>query len=528
MKELTEKANRLTDRELICQLIMVDIPETYAGRDLANDYQATPWGGVILFAKNIKNEKQLKELNKNLKDISCSKEPYLPMFIGSDHEGGIVTRFSFATTTPLCGNMALGATDDPKNAEISGQICAADLLKLGFNINFAPVADVNSNPMNPIIGARSFGENPQKVADFVEHFIKGTKAEGMITCAKHFPGHGDVSLDSHFTMPAINKTIEELEACEIVPFKRAIDCGVDMIMTSHIYFEALDKEACIPATLSQNVLTGYLRNKLRFDGVIITDSMSMQGIKKYFGYSEAAVMAFEAGADIVMLCGSREEKMQALETMESALTTGRLSRDLLQKSFLRTARLREKANVSHTGAIASETEQVIKEITSKSITVVRNERNIIPLKQGIKVLLVSPEYIPPSPQGEAIIPPTLQNFAAQRAGKVDTVWFGIKSGEINIKELDVKAGEADCIILCLYANGLLGDAQKNVAAKIQSYNEKTIVISLSSPYILSSIPWVSTYINCYNHGRISMECVAGIIFGEYAATGISPVTIPGL
>ena len=513
----------MTDKELICQLIMIDISHQELNCDFKNSYKETPWGGIILFAKNIKDEHQLKKLNKDLKELSLQVTPELPILIGSDHEGGIVTRFNFDSISPLCGNMALGAANNPFYTETSAQICGNDLINLGFNVNFAPVVDINSNPLNPIIGARSFGESPKLVADMAESYIKGSQKCGMLTCAKHFPGHGDVSLDSHLTMPLIEKTLEELESCEIIPFKRCIENGVDMVMTSHIAFTALEHDPSIPATLSKNILTDYLRGKLDFDGVIITDSMSMKGIRNYFGYEKAAVMAFKAGADIVMLCGNEEEKLNAVQAIAEAIQTGELDRLELEKSYKRVSKLRKKVFSKKSYELPSDTIKILKQMTAKSITVVKNESNIIPLKTN-NLLLIQPEFIPPSPQGEAVISLTLESFLQQKNNKVNTITYAFKTGKIDKKELISKVNLADILIFCVYANGRMAEKQIELADKLKPYKNKLIAVSLSSPYILRDMPWVTSYINCYNHGPISMESLAEIITGEKLPFGVSPVT----
>lgn len=514
----------MTDIELICQLIMIDIPHCELDHNFKEAYSDMPWGGVILFSKNIKDEIQLKKLNKDLKDLSLKKTPDLPMFIGSDHEGGIVTRFSFDSISPLCGNMALGAANNTEYTESSALICGKELIDLGFNLNFAPVVDVNSNPMNPIIGARSFGESPELVANMAESYIKGSQKCGMLTCAKHFPGHGDVSLDSHLTMPLIEKTLEELESCEIIPFKRCIESGVDMIMTSHIAFSALEHDTSIPATLSRNILTDYLRGKLHFNGVIITDSMSMKGIRNYFGYERAAVMAFKAGADIVMLCGDEKEKISSVHAVANALKSGELDIQELKKSYERVKRLRKKMFNVKSYELNINSKEILKQMGSQYLTLIRNNNNIIPLK-GNNLLLVQPEFIPPSPQGEAVIKLTLESYLKNKNNKVNTVKYGIKTGQIDEKELYNKAKYADCIIFCVYANGRLTEKQIELAEKLKPYKDKLIAISLSSPYILRDIPWVMSYINCYNHSSISMEVLTDIMMGDSTACGVSPVTV---
>jgi beta-N-acetylhexosaminidase len=223
-------------------------------KDMIENYHV---GGVIYFSRNLENSAQTAELSNKLQQLALNSGAELPLFISADQEGGTVTRLKGATHFP--GNMALGAASDQDLTEEVAAATAVELKNLGINVNLAPVLDVNNNPANPVIGVRSFGEDPELVAELGAAYIKGLQSEGVTATAKHFPGHGDTDTDSHLDLPIINHQRSRLDRVELYPFKKAIEVGVDSIMTAHVYFPAIEKEDGIPATLSKSVLTDLLR-----------------------------------------------------------------------------------------------------------------------------------------------------------------------------------------------------------------------------------------------------------------------------
>lgn len=261
-------------------------------------------GGVILFSENIDTIPQTVKL---IKEIQRSSR--IPLFIAIDEEGGLVSRLNSSSkmhATKLPGNAAIGKIKEPQLAYEVGKILGREVGSLGFNINFAPVADVNTNPDNPVIGERAFGSDPENVAQMVEAMVRGVQDQNVSTVLKHFPGHGDTLLDTHTGEVIIKHNRERLEKIEFVPFKRGIKAGADGIMTAHIKAPHLTKSD-MPATLSKEILTGILRKDMKYKGLIITDALEMGAINKYWNSAEAAVKAFEAGADIILIPASIEE-----------------------------------------------------------------------------------------------------------------------------------------------------------------------------------------------------------------------------
>lgn len=279
------------------QHIMAGLPGTEIDPAFAALVRECKVGNVILFRRNVKNAAQLARLCASLRELIVSETGMEP-FIAIDQEGGVVSRFSpDMATTP--GAMALAAAggDAPYRA---ARLTAAQLRAAGVNFDLAPVLDVNSNPLNPVIGVRSFGDLPEEAAERAMGFMRGLLDGGVMACGKHFPGHGDTDTDSHIGLPRVDKSREQLEECELLPFRRAIEAGIPAIMSSHVLFPALESEK-LPATMSRRILTGLLREELGFGGVIISDCMEMDAVAKFYGTVNGAAAALKAGADIVCI-----------------------------------------------------------------------------------------------------------------------------------------------------------------------------------------------------------------------------------
>ena len=279
------------------QHIMSGLPGTEIDPAFAALVRECKVGNVILFRRNVKNAAQLARLCASLRELIVSETGMEP-FIAIDQEGGVVSRFSpDMATTP--GAMALAAAggDAPYRA---ARLTAAQLRAAGVNFDLAPVLDVNSNPLNPVIGVRSFGDLPEEAAERAMGFMRGLLDGGVMACGKHFPGHGDTDTDSHIGLPRVDKSREQLEECELLPFRRAIEAGIPAIMSSHVLFPALEPEK-LPATMSRRILTGLLREELGFGGVIISDCMEMDAVAKFYGTVNGAAAALKAGADIVCI-----------------------------------------------------------------------------------------------------------------------------------------------------------------------------------------------------------------------------------
>ncbi|MDG0875347.1 glycoside hydrolase family 3 protein [Paenibacillus thiaminolyticus] len=331
--------------ERISQMLMVDVEavaQEAGGVQLEEAMQQLHPGGVVLFRGDIPDIRTVLTLNRQLQQTAA-----IPLWISTDQEGGIVTRLPFASA--MNGNMAIGATGRPEAAAETGEVLGQMLAKLELNLGFAPVADINSNPDNPVIGLRSYGSDPVQVAVFVKAFIGGMHAAGLPAVAKHFPGHGDTETDSHIGLPKLDYGLSRFESVEWVPFRAAIAEGVDAIMSAHIQVPELEpatavskldgKPITLPATLSPQLLNGVLREQLGFQGVIVTDALNMKAIADHFGSEEAAVMAVKAGADILLM---PPEPAAAVSAIRRAVDAGELEAARIDDSVRRLLRMKRK------------------------------------------------------------------------------------------------------------------------------------------------------------------------------------------
>lgn len=298
-------------------------------REYVRRYQ---FSNFILFRRNVVNCDQLAMLCDQLQQLSI-EETGMPAIIATDQEGGVVSRLP-----PECANvptaMAVAATGDPAYAYQAGAITGREMMALGVNCDLAPSVDVNCNPKNPVINVRSYGDTPEQVGAFACGMIRGLQDEGVMACAKHFPGHGDTDTDSHVGLPCVDKPMAVLEKCELAPFRAAIGEGVRAVMTTHILFPQLDAGG-VPATMSRPILTGILREQLGFGGVIITDCMMMDAIAKHYGTVEGSVAACAAGADMICICHDLKLAGEACEAIERAIDEGRIDCAQMEESTAR-------------------------------------------------------------------------------------------------------------------------------------------------------------------------------------------------
>ena len=307
--KVEEILSNMSNEEKITQMIMPSFRKK-TGVAINNDniidlVSSYGFAGVILFSENTPDIESTMRFIDMLQD--ANKNHSSRLLISIDQEGGYITRLGVGTN--MIGNMALTATNDKENAYKAAKTIGKELKALGINTNFAPVVDVNSNPANPVIGVRSFSDDPNIVAEYSEEFMKGLQSEGIITSLKHFPGHGDTSNDTHTQLDLVNKTYDELKQTELIPFKRLIDNGADMIMTAHIQYPQIVQEKfqkgsedyTVPATLSSEVLTNILRNDLEYNGIIITDAFDMKAISDNFTVLDASIRAINAGANIILM-----------------------------------------------------------------------------------------------------------------------------------------------------------------------------------------------------------------------------------
>lgn len=294
-------------------------------------------GGFILFQRNVKDSNQLLELTNTLKAIN--KENIVPLFISVDEEGGTVTRMP-DEIKKLPSNYSIGKINDEDFSYNIGKTLGRELNAFGLNMNYAPVLDINSNPNNPVIGIRSFGDNKDVVTRLGIKTMEGIKSQNVIPVIKHFPGHGDTSVDSHIGLPVVNYDLKRLNDFELVPFKYAITAGADVVMTAHILLPKLDSK--YPATLSHNIINDLLRKDIGFDGVVITDDITMGAILKNYDIGDAAIKAINAGADIILVSHKYENIQKVISSIKEAVLNKTITEDRINESVYRILSLKEK------------------------------------------------------------------------------------------------------------------------------------------------------------------------------------------
>ncbi|MGE5592363.1 MAG: beta-N-acetylhexosaminidase [Betaproteobacteria bacterium] len=324
---------------LIGQLFITGLPGLEVDPDFEAHYSRCPCGGFILFGRNVHDSTQVKELTRALLHLASRHgSDFGPPLVAIDQEGGTLSPLK-GLVSSLPGNMGLAATGDPEAARWAGYVTGRDLLSLGINTNLAPVLDLAREPLNPAVGTRSFGDDPRRVAQFGAAYANGLLDAGVRFVAKHFPGHGSVSEDSHFSLPECGMSKDDLVAEDAVPFIEVAKLPQAAIMVAHVRFTDLDPDR--PASLSYSLVTGFLREELGFDGVVLTDCLEMGGVQGASSVPEAAVMAIEAGCDIVLISHTPELQEAAFEAMRDAVLSGRISLQRVERSIARIRRWKQ-------------------------------------------------------------------------------------------------------------------------------------------------------------------------------------------
>ena len=335
-----EIINEMSLEEKIGQLLIVGIDGTEIDDfDKANIID-NKVGGFILFSRNIENKSQVMNLLESLRELN--KDNKLPLFLSVDEEGGLVSRVSKIYTN-LPDAVNLGRKNDDELSFKYGENLGIKLNSLGFNLDFAPVLDINSNPNNPVIGKRSYGNTAEVVSQVGMEVIEGIKTQKIIPVVKHFPGHGDTDTDSHLHLPRVDKSLNELESLELIPFKKAIDNGIDMIMVAHILFPQLDAD--VPATMSPVIIKEILRDKLGYEGVVISDDMTMGAIVNNYSIEEAALKSLISGGDIVLVCHGNQNPKLVIDRIKEAIDSGEISMDEIDNKVYRIIKVKDKYNL---------------------------------------------------------------------------------------------------------------------------------------------------------------------------------------
>ena len=461
----------------------------------------------------------------------------VPLFVAGDFERGASMRVDGTTVFPHA--MAFAAAGDPSLTRYEGEVTAREARALGVHWVYYPVADVNSNPDNPIINIRSFGENPEAVAAHVKAFIEGAHADPVrfvLTTAKHFPGHGDTAVDTHVNIATIPADRAHLDQVELFPFRAAIAAGVDAVMTAHIAVPAL-APAGLPATLSPAILTGLLRDELAFHGLVVTDALEMGGIAKGYSAGEAAVRALEAGADVLLMPPDPEV---AVKAVVAAVRSGRLTQKRIEDSVARLLAAKARLGLDRRRVVdleaigdevnSPESNQRAQEIAGRAVTLVRNEGGLVPLRAPARacfVLLAESRY---SSEGQAFAQEVRRRAAGATVISLDPTITGPQLDQAAQKAL--ACGE---VVVAAFASvaayrgttALAGEFPRLVETLTAS-GKPVAFVALGNPYLLRAFPKVSAYLATYSTVPPSEVAAVLALFGEVPIRGHLPVSIPDL
>ncbi len=330
-------------QQQIGQMIISGFHGTTISRETEDLIRNRNIGGLILFERNFESSIQLYNLIKDLQSLALSSTPGWPLFISVDQEGGRVARLKspFTNYPPLC---CLGEAQSKALAIRFAKALAIELLEVGINMDYAPVLDVHTNPKNPVIGDRAFSSSPDETANLGNAFIKGFRQAGIIPVGKHFPGHGDTHLDSHLDLPYVNRTKEELENVELIPFKQTIEQGLEVLMTAHVVYSQWDEKN--PATFSKAILQNILRKRLGFKGIVISDDLEMKAVEKYFPLDSIPHLGLEAGLDIFLICHNLDKVKELQDLITKSVTSGKVTRTRIEESLSRILKVKKNMAVS--------------------------------------------------------------------------------------------------------------------------------------------------------------------------------------
>lgn len=469
-------------------------------------------GNVILFQRNVESRKQLKELTDSIKSLIVEVTGIEP-FIMIDQEGGMVTRLSDDFVN-VPGAMALHATGNSLNARICGQITGRELSSAGVNFDLAPVLDVNCNPNNPVIGVRSYGEEPGSVIDYGIKMMTGLDEKGIISCAKHFPGHGDTAIDSHLGLPIVNKSLEQLELMELKPFEAAVKAGIPSIMTTHILFPQLD-DSGLPATMSPVILRDILRKKMGYKGLIVSDCMEMGAISQHFGTVNAIGTALENGVDIACVSHHAELAAQAMEQIVQA----NIDEDQLRESYDRilTTKVRYVArHLKSRGATADDAAEIDR-IGRSSVTICNIPQKGCP-ELGSRALFIGclPFVVTmaSNPENEQL------SFARQLQEGLggQSIVSSIDPDADEVLRIAEQAKGCSCIILGTY-NGHVKRGQIALGKALEKLGIPMIVIALRNPYDLAFFDRSTFTMAVYEYSQRSLDWLKDFFRGQLKPQG---------
>ncbi|MGW0205282.1 glycoside hydrolase family 3 protein [Streptomyces sp. NPDC003233] len=488
-------------------------------------------GGIIYFAwaHNTRDPHQIADLSDGIQQASLSQPRGLPVLIATDQEHGAVCRVGKPATL-FPGAMAIGAGGSRADAHTLGRISGAELRAMGINQDYSPDADVNVNPANPVIGVRSFGAAPDAVGALVAAEVRGYQAARVAATAKHFPGHGDTATDSHTGFPVITHSRELWEKLDAVPFRAAIAADIDSIMTAHIQFPALD-DSGDPATLSHPILTGILRGELGYDGVVITDSLGMEGVRTKYGDDRVPVLALKAGVDQLLNPPSLD---LAWNAVLKAVQNGELTESRLDESILRILRLKARLGLfddrcggrTDLRGVGTEAHLAAADkIAEGTTTLLVNEDHVLPFSPRTEPRLLVVGADPASPSGTTGPPTRVLAAALSELGFTATALStGTAPSAATIAQAVTAAQNADAVVVATY-NVTAGNAQSTLVEQLLSTGKPLAALAVRNPYDVAQYPSVKAALASYGWTDVEVRAAARVIAGRVPPRGKLPVPV---
>ncbi|MEO8398329.1 MAG: glycoside hydrolase family 3 N-terminal domain-containing protein [Ignavibacteriaceae bacterium] len=529
---IENKINHMSTYEKCAQMVMPWVLGNFISED-SKEYQRilhlvrdVKVGGLIFFKGDILNEATLINKMQKISDV--------PLLVSADFERGLAMRLIDAPDFPY--NMAVAAAGDLKLAYEMGKVVSIESRALGVQQNYSPVADVNSNPANPIINIRSYSEDKDIVSKFCTAYIKGATEEKVISTAKHFPGHGNTEIDSHNDLPKINVNKYNLANNELVPFAELIKAGVQSVMVGHLSVPSLDPSG-LPATLSKPIITDLLKEEMGFKGLVVTDAMNMSAITNYYSVAEATVMSVKAGIDMVLMPPDEEI---AINSIYQAVENNEISIDRINESVRKILSAKRWAKIEETkisdveklsSIIGQESHlRLSKEIAEKSITLVKNDKKIIPI-DPVKIYRTACISITDGIGDES--DRIFEKQIEEKFGNVQKIFLNKKSSRKDYQRAYEIAKNSSLILLPSFVRVKayegtvkLSESNTEFVKKVLKLRKPSVVISFGNPYLLSLFPEASTYLCAYGDPPVSQTAMAEAIIGENKIQGKLPVTIP--
>lgn len=545
-----ETLARLSRRDRVAQLVTVWVLGDYTNLADTSFVRVRRWierehvGGVIM---SLGSPLEVAAKVNTMQRLALASGPRVPLLVSSDlepglgrFEGGVFLPqlWSAGSATVLPTNMATGATGRPEDAETMGRIVGREARAAGIHVDFAPDADVNNNPNNPVINVRSFGETPRAVAAYTAAFVRGLQGAGVAGVAKHFPGHGDTDTDSHLALPVVRADRARLDAVEFVPFRAAIDAGVVGVMSAHIALPAIEQPG-VPATLAPRVMTGLLRDTLGFTGITFTDAMTMEGVGQGYPVEQSCPLAVEAGMDVLLM---PTDVARCVDAVVAAVDAGRIAPARVDASLRRLLELKVRTGAVSRPLVDLEALRVVvgasahwaaaRDVAQRAVTLLRDSLNLVP-SPGVRTVTA----VVYAPDNEVMAG---QRFVAELRSQVPGGARAVREFRVSARTspaaLDsiARAAQAsDRLVVMTYTRTFEGAGRLAIPAHVaawidaQAATNKLVVVAGGNPYVIRQFPRVSTYLVTYGRGDVLERAAARAVLGRAPVTGRTPVSLPG-